>query len=384
MLLSFKINNYKSIKDLTVKLSYGEKKAPNGYKESSYLPFIEENKNRAVPCLAIYGPNASGKTNIIKAMDTFHDIVINQFNPSLSHPNIIQDCGLITSYSLSLVRNGKLIEYYLSHNSKEIVEEKLISNSKVIFSITHNNFFGCDNLKKVFEDHFLNKDKLFTKPFLYKYSLINDDCFITYSFILNNLKIHLTNHSPTDYLIENLANIKDKKALQLTLDRISLLLRKLDLGINKISYTNKDGKIKSYHLNSNKIEIETPFENESLGTKKVAFLIMAMLNALDMGSVLIIDKLGNSIHPILLKELILLFKDKRYNKNNAQLVFTSHDTEIMDHELMRVSEIGIVNKIKSKGTQFIRVVDFKGVRNVTRFRKQYLGGQFGGIPFSYI
>ena len=80
-----------------------------------------------------------------------------------------------------------------------------------------------------------------------------------------------------------------------------------------------------------------------------------MLYVLDNGLVLIIDELENSIHPLLLAELIRLFKDRRYNRNNAQLIFATHNTEVMDHELMRVSEIGIINKTVKNGSQIVRI-----------------------------
>jgi AAA15 family ATPase/GTPase len=87
---------------------------------------------------------------------------------------------------------------------------------------------------------------------------------------------------------------------------------------------------------------------------------------------------------LLLVELVKLFKDKRYNKANAQLIFTAHNTNIMDDELLRKSEIGIITKTLAKGSVLQRVSDFEGVRNVTNFRKQYLQGTFSGIPFPYI
>jgi len=79
-----------------------------------------------------------------------------------------------------------------------------------------------------------------------------------------------------------------------------------------------------------------------------------------------------------------MFKDKRYNTTNAQLIFTTHNTDIMEYASMRVSEIGIVKKTLKKGTTFARLSDFTGVRNVTNFRKQYLDGLYGGTPFPYI
>jgi AAA15 family ATPase/GTPase len=143
-------------------------------------------------------------------------------------------------------------------------------------------------------------------------------------------------------------------------------------------------EINSYHEDVFGNEVQFNFTEESLGTQRVAYLLGIVLTALRKGNVLVIDELGNSLHPYLFAEIVRMFKDRRYNTSNAQLIFTTHNTDIMEQDLMRVSEIGIVNRTLKRGTVFKRVSDFKGVRNVTNFRKQYLDGTFSGIPHSYI
>jgi AAA15 family ATPase/GTPase len=80
----------------------------------------------------------------------------------------------------------------------------------------------------------------------------------------------------------------------------------------------------------------------------------------------------------------LKLKGKQDNKSNAQLIFTTHATDIMEQDMMRVSEIGIVSRTLKQGTTLKRISDYEGVRNVTNFRKQYLDGSFSGIPYAYI
>jgi AAA15 family ATPase/GTPase len=79
-----------------------------------------------------------------------------------------------------------------------------------------------------------------------------------------------------------------------------------------------------------------------------------------------------------------MFKDKRYNIKGAQLVFTTHNTDILDDAVLRVSEVAITRKTIQTGTLIRRIVEFKDdgldVRNVTNFRKQYLKGFYSGVP----
>ena len=123
---------------------------------------------------------------------------------------------------------------------------------------------------------------------------------------------------------------------------------------------------------------------ESDGTKVVAALLGVCLWALETGRTLFVDELDRSLHPFILLSLIKLFKSKRYNRTNAQLVFTVHDPTPLDGDLLRVSEVGIVDKKPASGTEFRRLCEYKGTRNVFNFRKQYLSGVYSGVPFPYI
>ena len=81
-----------------------------------------------------------------------------------------------------------------------------------------------------------------------------------------------------------------------------------------------------------------------------------------------------------------MFKDKDYNKKNAQLIFTTHATDILSEEIFRISEVSFINKNLKQGTTTKRISDFKekDIRNVTDFRRLYWNGMLGGIPYPYI
>ncbi len=424
MLLNFKVKNYKSIKAIDIDFSFAEKKAPNRHKELPYHPFIGNDKIRAVPCLALYGANASGKSNLIKALKTLQEIMKKGLIATSYTPNIIQACNDKTTFEISFYLDGKVFIYTLVYDAHQIIQETLVSNKVVVFSINDLDFefkniidetYSNKKLQSVFSVEALNKDKLFKKPFLSvlakNYATLSIMATQAYFYLIEKLEIRLSNKISFEHAMKKLVNLKNKNEVNKAFERIVALLKKLDIGITKMEYQRKEiiGKpkkalkkyeyiisvgekgpklieteIKSYHLNHADKEVVLPFGEESLGTRTIAPLLALMLYVLDNGLVLIIDELENSIHPLLLAELIRLFKDRRYNRNNAQLIFATHNTEVMDHELMRVSEIGIINKTVKNGSQIVRISDLEGVRNVTRFRKQYLSGNFSGIPFPYI
>jgi AAA15 family ATPase/GTPase len=97
-----------------------------------------------------------------------------------------------------------------------------------------------------------------------------------------------------------------------------------------------------------------------------------------------VDELECSLHPLLMREIVLLFKRRSYNPKGAQLIFTTHNTDILDDSILRLSEIILVRKTLANGTLVRRLVEARNegedIRNVTNFRKQYLAGFYSGVP----
>ncbi len=235
------------------------------------------------------------------------------------------------------------------------------------------------------------------------------DAFNNYLVVLGNYALDLSDALD---LLSPFYN-GDRKA---ALDAIVAIVRRLDIDIRSIaldhrvvaiteeSLSNVKGRvhrilpdrrkievvdIRSVHNNAQGEPVEFDFiAEESMGTQRVASLVGLMLACLKGGRTLFVDELENSLHPLLLKELIRMFKDKSYNQSGAQLVFTTHNTDILDNSVLRLGEVAIVRKTLAGGTLVRRLVDFKedglDVRNVTNFRKQYLDGFYSGIPYPAI
>ena len=144
-------------------------------------------------------------------------------------------------------------------------------------------------------------------------------------------------------------------------------------------------QIVTHHLDVNgKQAIFDFIKHESAGTQRVAGLVGLMLYALETGGVVLVDELECSLHPLLMRELVLMFKKRRTNPKGAQLVITTHNTDILDDSTLRLSEIALVRKTVANGTIIRRLTDIKNdgedIRNVTNFRKQYLAGFYSAIP----
>jgi AAA15 family ATPase/GTPase len=421
MLLSFQVKNSRSILDVTIPMTYAEKKAPNGYRQMELMPFLEEDGTRTIPCLAIYGANASGKSNIVKAFASLVGIIRNRYNPKAVSANKLHPHDDITSFALEFLKDGRKFLYTLEVDGIEIVNENLTENGETVFSIANRTTrfatlateaYPSKKLETIFSVECLDQLRQFRTPFITvvgkNYAGLNESMAIAYGFIGNNLEVHSGNEFPFTFGLDRLANTEDEEGLQKAFGDIVAILRKLDIDITRMEYKRDELKearkvipaggyefrfannrittteIKSYHKDVHGSEVQFNFADESAGTQRVACLLGIVLAVLKSGTVLVVDELGNSLHPYLFAEIVRMFKDRRYNTTNAQLIFTTHNTDIMEQDMMRVSEIGFVNRTLKKGTTFNRVSDFKGVRNVTNFRKQYLEGIFSGIPYPYI
>lgn len=111
-------------------------------------------------------------------------------------------------------------------------------------------------------------------------------------------------------------------------------------------------------------------------------LVALFLWATKNGKTVLIDELEASLHPLLSTSLISIFKDKRYNKSNAQLIFTTHNTDFLEWDVLQLSEVALVDPRGFNGAQVMRLSEIEGLRNANNFRRRYLNGDFGGIPFT--
>jgi len=119
---------------------------------------------------------------------------------------------------------------------------------------------------------------------------------------------------------------------------------------------------------------------ESAGTQRLFSLARPILDALSHGHVLVVDEIDARLHPIITCAIIRLFNSKETNPQNAQLIFTTHDTNLLRNDLFRRDQIWFVEKDKRGATDLYSLAEFK-VRNDASFEENYLEGRYGAIPF---
>jgi AAA15 family ATPase/GTPase len=123
--------------------------------------------------------------------------------------------------------------------------------------------------------------------------------------------------------------------------------------------------------------------DESNGTQRFFALAGPFLDALAKGTVVVVDELECSMHPLLTRKLIELFQSPEANKSGAQLIFATHDSTLMDPELFRRDQIWLVEKNRRGASELFSLYDFDTKdrpRNTEVFQRNYLAGRYGGVP----
>lgn len=120
--------------------------------------------------------------------------------------------------------------------------------------------------------------------------------------------------------------------------------------------------------------------HEAEGTKKVFAISPFLFAAIDRGATLIIDEFDAKMHPKLTRKIIELFDNPQTNPEQAQLVFITHDSNLMDAELLRRDQISFAKKDNHGATELYSLAEFKGIRNDASFEKDYLMGKYFAVP----
>jgi len=133
------------------------------------------------------------------------------------------------------------------------------------------------------------------------------------------------------------------------------------------------------HKDENGKNVNFDIKEESDGTNKTLAMLGPLFDIMENGKVAFIDEFDSSLHPKITRLLIMLFHSDK-NKKNGQLIFTTHDTTLLDNELFRIDQIYFCSKEPNKNTKLSSLLDYD-IRQVIDFERAYLNGRVGGVPF---
>jgi AAA15 family ATPase/GTPase len=407
VIIDFTVTNFRSIKSSQFISLHATKKTRV---HSGNVSLAEDGLGVLKTC-SIYGPNASGKTNLIRAIDAFRDVVLDSSSLKEDEeigsyqPYILsnQTTQSPTTFEMEFYAFKKRYSYSISFTKYEIIYEKLdyfpTARSANIFTRTSSDWKSIK-----FGEHYKGGRK--------QISLFKNSSYIS----------RAGNSPDTPDIIKEIYSTLSKNILTINANQsigvfgwyndnkiskaINTFLRKVDLGIDKFELEhNSDVDISRipdslpsfirekllmdlaqeeyfYHPKDNGELVKFSKDMESLGTKKLFHMLPPIIEILKDGSTLFIDEIESSLHPHIAELVVKIFNDPLTNLNNAQLIFTTHNMNLMSQSLQRKDQIYIVQKSLFEGTTFTCLDEFNSVlKDSSPFAKWYDEGRLGGIPY---
>jgi hypothetical protein len=414
LLLGFRVENYRSIRDSQqVTLTRTRRNQRDGF-----------NRPDVAPALALFGANASGKSNFLKAMRLMHQMVESSARFSDRRlpfePFLLDDSPLpATTFEIDFEVDGIRYSYEFAYDAEAIRTERLLSwphgRQRMLFERETDSsdgwYFG-DSLSGA--NQALAKA---TRPNVLLFSmaeLLNHDTLAPlHEAFVELLRFVGMDATPLSRLLdETLEAIQNDPHL---LNRVAGLVKRADLGVLGIEIE-EDEEAQRMKESARKLfeslskepdgfnvvfdggertlvprlrhvgrggEVALPFSSESLGTRNFIAILGPILQRLASGGVLVVDELDTSLHARLVNELVRLFQDPSVNRRQAQLILSTHDVTIMmnsgDYNVLDRDQVWFARKVRGGTTEIYALASFP-VRSTEAFSRAYLMDRYGAVP----
>lgn len=415
MLIEFSVANFRSIKEKQVlslaAIRGGELDESNTFQSGiSKLP-------KLVRSAVMYGANASGKSNSIRALGLMQFLVVNSFSalqegqtvpvtPFLFDP---ESAKSPTEFEMTFISEGVRYQYGFSANQRIITEEWLIaypeSKPQRWFERTFNNetsaydwqfsrnFSGQKEVIKTAT----RSNALFLSTAI---QLNNDQLKPVFNWFATKLAVILPGTNINlQFTIDRCTSEREKRLIMSFMNAADMSIVNIDFEKRLFSPTmvptiiapefrekmiddlrDKELTAVKFVHNTDKGTVTLDLNDESQGTQKLFAFSGPWLDVLAQGKVLVIDELDTSLHPILVRHLVSLFHNSKINIKDAQLVITTHDTSLLDPEIYRRDQVWFTEKDTQGASTLYSLVEFKPRKNEA-FERGYLKGRYGALPF---
>lgn len=409
MLLEFRVRNYRSIRDeqaLTL-IASGDKELAAKHLASTGL----KSAPQALRTVVVYGPNASGKSSLLRALDYMRAVVAESatviqpgqtynVQPFKLDPATAQQP---TEFEITFLLSGVRHQYAFSMTPQRVISESLLiyrsSKPTQLFRRQHIDGDGYDY---EFSTYLTGPRKLWqesTRPnalFLSMAAQLNSEQLSpVFNWIVRNITFLPAGATVLpDFTTALLATEQGRASIR-------EFLSAADISIADVQAVPRKGMQAQWVMSASGLqasqdereflmpvfEHSTPkgsatFElhDESDGTQRLYGLVAPVLDCLRDGRVLVVDELDSSLHTLLVRRLITMFQTPELNPNGAQLIFSTHDTSLLDHTLFRRDQIWFTEKDDDQATRLYPLTDFSP-RKQEAWERGYLSGRYGAVPF---
>lgn len=414
MLLMFKVKNYTSFKNESIL----DMRATAYVQHPSHVISVND-KLGLLKTTAVYGANASGKSNLISAMFFFEQYIFSQFinkknnaefgtgetdmKMKLEPFTLSNSRNEASEFDIIFLRNGKQIQYGFECTPKEVLNEWLFIDDKKVFERTDTDItFGSKYQKMLGAYKKLPAERLYIA--VLEYFLDNDareavlSDFISFFTQEYNVFTEILFESTVKGLGGMVGLSRKLVANKVYRQKVEHYLRMIDVGIKRLDVQmetilneqtgrkKKEKIVRTVHDvydEAGNVVGEKLFDlqQESTGTLRFLAYIQNIIEMISKGGVFIVDEMSARLHPLLTKLIVDLFCSSQ-NKR-AQLIFTTHDISLLNFNQFRRDEVVFVDKNERGESSLYALSDLK-VREDATFSKDYLQGKYGAIPiFNY-
>lgn len=414
MLLSFSIENFRSIRDsTTIDFSATHQKPAYSWLKNNVA--LSGKKDKVLKVKAIYGANASGKSTLLLAMSVWQGVALLSGRDRYEQLPV-EPFRLDAAYSESpttlcgtFVYGDRKYEYGLEMTRDKIVREWLLDRSvrkATVFTrqdqtVTPNpEYFGKDDrltfLLKENNEVFQPRISFLAAASLLKIAPVVDQvaAALRKLMILSDAGLHHLEELPAQLMYEDGSLLRETSEMLklLGIDHDSLLsfdkekishvkelpgLEKFSDQTDKRFFTVTTRKVKG---REDKSLAWLSDQYESAGTQKILQLAPLIIICLRQGGILLVDEFEARLHTRLSREIVQLFNSTSGNPNGAQFIFSTHDTNLLDNKLLRRDQIALIEKDDSGASFLYSLSDITGVTNTANFEREYLGGSYGAVP----
>ena len=412
MLIEFRVKNFRSLRDeQTLSLVADKDKS---LQESNTMPSGIKAAPTLLRSMAIFGPNAGGKSNLIKALQFMRAVVAE--SASVMQPGQAfhtqsfrfeaTSVAQPTEFDVSFVLDGIRYQFGFALTAQRITREYLLVYKAFKPQLWFERYFdeesgkdlydfgtGLKGPKSVWEGATrpnalflsmavqLNSEQL--QPvfawFVKQLAIFNEITPLGQHFSIEMLRKPEGKRAICDFLTSADISISD---IEVVTRKVSGQAVHFDMAAEKTEVRNEEQEVHEllFHHVTDHGEAVFSLGDESMGTRNLLFLTGPVLEILDKGMVLVVDELGSSLHPLLVRRLVELFQNSRFNKKGAQLIFTSHDTSLLDQDLFLRDQIWFVEKDRDQASKLYPLSDFSPRKNEA-LERGYLMGRYGALPF---
>lgn len=422
MLIQFKVGNFKSFKDEAT-MSMVASSLDKDRHPDSIVSIPSRSSLHVLKTAVMYGANASGKSKLVDALHFFRKFVIDSAKESQSGELIGVDPFRLNTqtvesgseFEITLEADGTVFRYGFEANSSRVISEwlyrrqfhreiELLYRDGEEYQI-HSDFKGA---RIIADNNLVRSNSLF----LSVAAQFNNEIGKQLLRLIQKVRV-ISGIREDGYHGYTIGKIQEATYKQ----KVLSLIQSADFGIQDIKpvsvkmdelpaeVSNKIKDFMSKHQLDEKVDFLTDVntshhvrddigeikgrvdfsleKDESSGTKKFFALMGPVLDSLEKGNILVIDEMDSKLHPNLSQKIVELFHSKQTNTNNAQLIFNTHNTNLLTSDVFRRDQIWFVEKNQDGVSSLFSLAEFKSdlVRKGEAFESNYLRGKYGAVPF---